>query len=86
MPATMIVAWCCGGCVLTIWLANVPVNMAGKIGKSQAGVIDWTVKRLGGAVKRKVYCPVASKKTQARYIQNATRCTTISHGPQTGTA
>lgn len=79
-PATRIGSACSGDWLPPITLASVPHNMTGNTGRIQAGVIDCIVN--GFPVKRKWYCPTASKKVQAAYIQNRTRRVVRSHGPQ----
>ncbi len=76
MPATSMGRACLGGWEGAISAATVPQSIVGKMGRIQAGVIDWMVRGL--PVKRKKYCPIAMQNVSAKYIQNRTRRTTTS--------
>ena len=83
IPATMIGRPWGEGWDFPISEARVPQSIIGKTGRIQAGVMDWIVKGL--PVKRKKYCPTATQKVQAAYIQNSILIVTTSHGPHLGT-
>jgi len=56
--------------------------MLGNTGRSQDGVMLWTVSCL--AVKRYQYWKIATKKETAVYIQKSTREAVMSQGPVLG--
>ena len=65
-------------------LAKSPPSMIGKIGRIQAGVMLWIVRRRAGAENKCRYCNTAEMKASDTYIQSVTLIAVANQGPQYG--